>query len=222
MLKMLNSINLSKIGRSTFITCTWTEEIDNITYKRNTQARSVFWRSVERYTGKHQAAIWRMEWLPRKSGVRENEVRPHLHMLAFDTPWLPKDEVREWWRAALASVELPRVEVKEIKGVKQTAYYVGKYCGKPSCNLVINAYLNRSSMGRSWGVLRPTLLPWYQEKRILLTSSKTLEAIRQKAMEGMTKINRYDNESFTLLGDRAAVIGAELAAAGLDEKTGAA
>lgn len=108
------------------------------------------------------SAIWRMEFQERGA--------PHFHILAFNMPFLPFQELRRVWREIIKKYfdgKGPFVRIEKIKSQRGAMYYAAKYCAKISreeadggggTTLFNNVtYLHA---GRVWGVHNASKLPF--------------------------------------------------------------
>ena len=73
----------------------------DIEYLNITQHRWVFWRYLEKYLEKKVPGVWRIEWVPRKSGVFKGQMMPHLHILLMQQNYLAWQEVKWMWMNTL-------------------------------------------------------------------------------------------------------------------------
>lgn len=207
LLKVTNSVIWPKVIPGTFIHLTFDEEKDDVSYDRTSQARYVFWRNVERHTGKHVSGIWRIEWKPRLSGRRVGALVPHLHIMAMRTPFIHWTLYRKWWQQAL-QVEKAITKVTSLGTPKQCGRYISKYVAKvepdtSSCYSSISQQPN----GRHWGVFRPSLLPRHELQQLVLPPGGRAEAAYQEAIASLPWLDANYTGSFTLLGPMAEKIG---------------
>jgi len=207
MLCMVATINWYKCLPGSFLTLSFDEESDDMNSQRTNQARHVFWRHLERYAGRQLAGIWRVEWLPRQSGRRVGVWVPHVHIMAFRTPFVHWTKIRSWWQDAL-QVSKANTKVNCLYTPKQAGCYIAKYCGKvEECGpLGYSSYLNTVN-GRHWGVFRPSLLPKCKTHEFALPPGELLDYAYETALHSLPFSLDAACGSFTLLGDAAERVG---------------
>lgn len=217
LLSYLATLQWETLTPCLFVTLTYPDETTTLDNYSTGMHRARFWREVETHLGHHVPGLWRIEWMQRKSGACKGQAKPHFHILVFREKFIHKDVVNDAWRA-IHKVDYIRTEVKRRRSEREAAGYVAKYCAKTSnCSLVNDAYHNKIPHGRQWGVLRKNLIPTHEKKKVLLPRSDKVQAARIYAHEGREVYNKYGNESFTLLGDMAEIIGEFIFGEGIDE-----
>lgn len=200
LLRLVNRIDESKIGKSSFISLTYPDSWLYIGNKRRSTHRAQFLKKMEYHVGKEVGSLWRTEWKPRKSGDNIGVLAPHYHFMAFNVPFIAKEELRRWWREIL-DVEGPlSTDVRKIKDWRMASIYIGKYIAKES-TLDITAYRNNPYMrGRHWGTTRKHLLPMADVTTSRQLNEREIELAQLYAGE---KFKNYDPErggGFTLFG----------------------
>ena len=95
MFRLINRLDWSAAGRSTFFTATWPDQLGRPMYEQITDARTKFQASWERKAKKACPGLWRVEWKIRQSGRYQGQVMPHVHAIYFGCPFCPW----EWWFA---------------------------------------------------------------------------------------------------------------------------
>jgi len=219
MLCCVATVNWLKGLPGTFFTLTLDEERDDMNSKRLNQARHVFWRSLERYAKKPLSGIWRIEWLPRQTGRRVGVWVPHVHIMAFRTPFVHWRKVRKWWQQAL-QVNRADTRVNCLFTPKQAGCYIAKYCGKVESfgPLGYSSYLNTVN-GRHWGVFRRHLLPRADCFNFALPEGELVQYAYDMAVASLPFQLDGACRSFTLLGDDAEKVGKILLSSGLTSDT---
>jgi hypothetical protein len=220
MLRTVAQINWDDVKPSLFITLTYPDKYLRATSHERNQDRHWFFRSIENYLGKKVGALWRLEWVPRKSGVRLGQMEAHVHLIVFDVKWLPAAEVNRAWRVALGADGYVRSDVKGIKnGRRDVAKYVSKYCSKCSDRSLVNStYLN--APGRHWGLHRKDLIPFADR---FLMSDLTPEEIRlleNAACMTFKLFTRGTDQGFSLFGKNGKKIGEEILLRHIDNGKG--
>jgi len=217
MLRTLATVDWNDVPDSLFITLTYPDSRLRGTPKHRSRDRYLFHRSMENYLGRKVGALWRVEWIDRKSGEFEGSWQAHVHLIVFDCKFIPWQKVRSWWRAALAvdgplSTTIERIE----GGGKKAAYYVSKYCGKkqPDLSLDIASYLNT---GRAWGITRKELVPVHQRIVHRITDPRELQLLENGAAMTFPYFIRGVDEGFSLFGKNAVRIIDEILRTDLDK-----
>lgn len=164
-------------------------------------ALATFWRRLETYRGEKVSAFWRLEHVPRKTGLWVGQYYPHVHMLIFGVRFIPVKLLFLWWRKSL-HVEYARVDVETCTGQKSAAWYVAKYCGKPpTCSLVIDLNRNKCATGKQWGILRRKSLPVAPLYRYVLPQGAIADQVREIVASGRGDVGVDMEASWTILGD---------------------
>jgi len=190
-----------------FITLTYPDSVNIRENYKATQHRSVFWRDLEKGVGHHVPALWRIEWVQRKSGKRKGEYMPHLHVITFREKYISHLDVNKWWRKAIG-VKKVRTETKGMVNERQVGYYVAKYSAKVDDHSLVNAaYLNNIPPGRQWGILRKQLIKLHEKRVLRVKPDEQTDKIKAFGLEGFEWLNAAGTGSFTLLGNRAPQIG---------------
>lgn len=165
-----------------------------------TRYRAEFWRRLERRYGQ-LSAIWRTEWKVRQSGERAGMVYPHFHLVIARAPYMPQDEVTQWWSEVLGCNA--RVWLQNKEGLT-AAMYAAKYAAKQDeasfSSLVIGPYL-RIGTGRPWGIHRANLWPMMPWESVLCDRRGLPEALRFLACEaGLLDVASAPMSGFRLFG----------------------
>lgn len=218
MLKMVAGIDWEDAGRCSFITLSYPDHYQGMHYRQMGIQRWMFWRHVEAFAGRNVAAIWRIEWKPRKTGQWIGQLMPHVHMITFREKYLQEDEVRTWWGKAIGWENYVDVDLEWMTSAKQVGMYVAKYVGKESRTLGNASYLSKIPPGRQWGKLRAEAFPMAESRVGRFRDSNKTDWNRAKALEGRPRINEWGNESFTLLGPMAWIIGESIFGKWVDGK----
>jgi len=201
--KLLNTVDSSKVNPAVFITLTYPDHVRRLEYKERSVDRAKFWRYVESYLGRNVPAFWRIEWEERKSGAYTGKLAPHFHLMAFGVPFLPWQDVREWWRKSIGAGDGPlSTEVKRIKGVDAVSRYVSKYVSKYR-SLDISTYHNSGiKFGRHWGVLRPEMVPYAPVVLERLMTTKEIDRVQRYAQSKWSWYDKDLNGGYSLFGKK--------------------
>jgi len=154
-LRFLNKVAWLNVGKSSFITVTYPDDVSKSTYKERSKHRYLFLRHLERLTKKRIPTIWRCEWKERLSGALTGTRQPHFHFMCIDIPFIKATAIREAWRSAIGYGPGPLMtDVKGITAAQGALRYLAKYISKEG-SLDIPAYRNSElNLGRAWGVTR--------------------------------------------------------------------
>lgn len=204
MLRYTAKVDWVRVGKSVFITLTYPDSHVNCDYKQRTIHRSMFARALEEHLGCRVSAIWRVEWLPRRSGAYKGYIVPHWHMIACGIPFVQHQMIRQIWRNVLHAAGPLATDVREIKGVDGAARYLCKYMAKSS-SLDNGAYLNGlTATGRHWGVLRPAGIPKHKRRVHVELFEDEIEKVKDVARERFENYGKWGEGGFTLFGSVAA------------------
>jgi hypothetical protein len=191
------------VKHAKFITLTYPDSHAERSYKKRTTDRYLMQRYIEKFLGAPCPVLWRTEWQERKSGERKGELVPHVHMLAFAAPFLPYWEVNRWWKTILGVSGYVRTECRGCNDGEHAAKYVAKYASKlDSVSLVSVPYLNRLA-GRSWGVMRPRLIPWGFTHAAEDVPQSTIVALFERASRVYVPLRDGPVRGFSILGPNA-------------------
>jgi hypothetical protein len=216
MLKMAARIDWQRVGPSLFVTLTYPYSDGDFSKETRNGHRKEFQRLTENYVGRHVPIVWRIEWMPRKSGADKGKVVPHFHLLLFGVQYIPHDDVRRMWACSLGWNGYVRTEVKRAGQGECAALYVAKYCAKvdPSSSLVNVAYLENH--GRHYGYLRKSLIPLCPKGSSAYVTLDRVKRLRKMASGKMKWYDLRFDSGFTLLGEIAKSMGAIVEDFGLD------
>lgn len=200
MLMFVSKINWGKVNDGVFITLTWPDKyIPKSSYEMN-YLRHRFLRYMENHLVKKVGAIWRIEWVIRKSGSLEGTVQPHIHLIVFGTTFVHGACVREWWRKCIDASGPLCTDVRSLTSKRMHQVYIAKYAAKmpddPSLDYV--AYLN--IRGRHWGYHRRELIPMHESRKVVVNNPNNVAALRRLAAKVLPWYDtRYDS-GFSLFG----------------------
>lgn len=207
MMRTVATIDWSRVRASLFITLTYPPQVERRSMKERNQDRYVFLRSMENHLGRKVGALWRIEWKTRKTGATKGTTAPHVHLIVFGCGFIAWQEIRRWWRAALAVVGPLATDVQRIKGGSAVGKYVTKYCAKlpDAPSLDSASYLN--SLGRHWGIHRRDLIPWSQRHVFWNLSAEQIRFAENAACMTFRYFAREARQGFCIFGDNAKKIG---------------
>jgi len=210
MLRTIASVEWDSFKKGVFITLTYPDGFIGRTMKERNRDRYLFLRSMEKHLGRKVAAIWRIEWQPRKTGPLKGQLVSHAHIIVFNCRFIPKEIVRDGWRRALNADGLVITWIDGVGSGRKAARYVTKYCGKmPEVGVLDNAsYLN--NLGRHWGVHRRDLVPWAWRIHIPFLDDSCLQLAENLAACTFRFFTRGTQVGFSTFGPNAKKIGEEI------------
>lgn len=203
LLSLMATIDYEKMRPAKFITFGYPDtHLPSKKEECNRQRRD-FWRHIENHLGRQVCGLWRLEWIDRKSGEWKGCYCPHFHLMVFDCEGLEKKNVWDFWGRAVGNPPYVEVDCQDMTNEKQCGLYVGKYCAK-SASLLDNVLnLSKWFPGRCWGKHRIERIKRHPKSVYRLCTSDFLDGLWEYGTETLQKKNVYENESFTLLGEKA-------------------
>lgn len=201
LLKFFAKVDWSKIGKSLLISLTYPDARADRTYQERTQDRYLFLRKVERHLGRKVAAVWRAEFVKRRSGEYQEILIPHIHILMFNVTWIPWPIVRSWWRDILAYSGPLCTDVRRAVTSEIIASYICKYVAKVESTYSLDyaAYLNNP--GRHWSIVRKGLIPLHHREKSQQLTEREIDLLRVIASQILEFYDVRKGGSFTLLGN---------------------
>lgn len=216
MIKKVATINWEETPNAHFLTLTYPDHYHDSHYYQRSMHRALFHRSMESHYGKHLSALWRVEFKNRLTGKYVGELAPHLHMIYFREKHISNMTANDLWCKAIGWDDYVNTCVKKMTNPRQVGFYVSKYLGKTDCILGNASYRSKEAMGRQWGVLRKTEFPQAECRVGRFQDSWFLDQCREHCLTGYTPINEWGNESFTIIGEKAKLIGSLIFDSALD------
>ena len=128
LLKKLARLDPRRVaGASVFISLTYPDPVPTPAEVKRDLA--VFWKRLVRFAVAAGvdglSAVWRFEW--DSSG--ERNYNPHLHLIVFGLPFLPKDQLKQMWAEVIGRDD-PWTRIELIKSWRGVLSYVSKYIAK--------------------------------------------------------------------------------------------
>lgn len=203
MLRLIARIDWARVGGSSFITLTYPDHVVNRTYQQRTTDRTLFIKGIEEIIGTKVATLWRVEWVARKSGQFQGQMKPHLHIVVFSASQIGQGDVRSLWRR-ITKVKGPlATDTRKATDGSHAAKYAAKYAAK-ECSLGAldnNAYLE--THGRAWGTTRKSMIPFGPARIIRELTNDGIKAAMKIA--GRILEREYVG-TFFILGDAAPIL----------------
>lgn len=205
LLRFVNRIDWSKVSSTMFLTLTYPDSVYRESYAERSRDRFVFLRYMEAHLASKVASLWRVEWMPRRTGKFVGKMFPHFHLLLFDVFALEETLVRESWRKTIRHDDTYlSVKVKPVYGEMGAVKYISKYVSKAG-TLDIRAFHNSDfPFGRSWGVTRKHLIPLCPIAVLKKLSKEEVEFAKRYAEETFPQYDAETGGGFTLLSPIAA------------------
>lgn len=217
MLRFIATIDWLKTGKCLFMTLTYPDDVVHESYARLQKQKDLMQERIETHLGRHNPAMWRLEWKPRLTGRYIGQAEPHWHWILFGTKWIDKEWVNSSWKEVIGWTGYNRTEVKGMKNKKQVGYYVSKYSAKVDSSLVNDPYHRTIPSGRQWGKLREPLIHRHTAFEVLLPDSELTGFARDYWIDRRKREPKWENPSFTCLGPLAEEIGQIVFGCSLDE-----
>lgn len=208
LLKILATVDWSRAFPALFVTLTYPDEVVPRTNKLFNAHRAILWRYIEAFLGRQITAIWRIEYMPRKTGKYVGDPWPHYHIMVFATTFIDCDVVNDRWKKSIGHTGYLRTETKQMEAPTQAGSYVASYCGKVSPSLVNDAYLNKIPTGRQWGILRKPLLPVCEKITARFVQGELTDLGRETAKRSLPYVLDSEDKGFVLFGGPALHISA--------------
>jgi hypothetical protein len=216
LLKFIARIDWKYYEKAVFITLTYPDDkVLRRSFQRN-KDRYLFWRYLETYLGRDACGLWRLEWKQRKSGKYRGIVLPHFHLLAFGVSWVPKEEVRRWWRTILNHEGNLSTHVRGYDSGENAAIYAAKYAAKNELLNTLDYHAQLNIEGRSYGYFRKAKIPLC--KKLVLDGLRDgeIKYLMRAAAERLPWVDPRGVEGFTLLGAYATQVAENLQKISLD------
>jgi len=201
MIKEFMRIDFDLMNRPLFVTLTYPDEHAMPDHDERQVHLKVMARHLERITGQHVPAAWRMEWAARKSGAMIGTYCPHWHLLIFRIGFIPYAQINDAWKRTIGHDGYIRTDVRRVDKNGCTQMYMAKYISKDavSCSLVIAA--NQSKLGKQYGWLRRYEIPKHPINHYEHLTDEHRRTLCDLASEMLRHCRRDYEESFTLMGD---------------------
>lgn len=206
LMTLISSLDYSRQKNCTFLTLTWPDWVPRPDPAALTQARSVMQRAIETLSDSERPGVWRIEWMPRKSGRWIGALFPHVHVVYYHCPFLPLDEVRRHWRQAVGTSRDVRLRLELANDVRNCSYYAAKYLTKRSLPVSLSMSHNStnrsfSRKGRHWGAYRKAGLPWATKITMQIHGDDPRYATLRKASGRLWEgIEAAGTNGYTLFG----------------------
>ena len=130
MLSLLARLDWPRLGLVCFVTLTYPDGNGSPATNATERDRQTFFKRLRRLHPR-TSGIWRREWVTRKSGRYVGVEYPHYHLLLFNLPFLPHEDLNQIWREVIGWDGYVRTEIEGVKDYRRAIAYVSKYMAKP-------------------------------------------------------------------------------------------
>jgi hypothetical protein len=202
-LRRIAEIDWASAGESTFLTVTYPDEQANHTMDERKVHRYLLHRWLER---KGQLAmLWRVEWMPRKTGKNVGKLMPHMHFIYLSKVYLvrEKHEIRLKWMEIIHATRWTQVRVTDLTVADMVSVYAAKYCAKEANASYLDNVPKRNRTGRHAGEKRTNLIPFHPLEVTCKIGEAIVKFLRGRACETLWWYDPRFDEGFTILGDQA-------------------
>jgi len=205
LLKFGCTIDFKRSGFSVLITLTYPDRYFRIDKDTRNMHRAHFVRKLETYLGIQVKGLWRVEWVPRQTGMNVGEFMPHFHLLLYGLPFVPWQRINEWWKSVIHEAGDVATDIRGAKSKRQSGLYLSKYVAKECGNVSLSLHHISPIDGRHYGYLHKWLIPRHKTHTVIDLDEKTRKELLDLAL-GIDPFRGSECEdSFTLLWDRATV-----------------
>jgi hypothetical protein len=196
-----HTVNWDKIPRSLFTTWTYPDSALPRSRDLRNKDRYLLHRGVEHIIGRRIAALWRVEYKPRQTGMFVGDYHPHWHIIWCDVGFIPYTEIRLLWNKICHSDEKIQMDFEPIWNHGKAMSYIYKYTSKVSDQPRLDRVPQLNTDGRHYGYLRKGMIPrhkvtWFRQ----LTEEEGGRITRHGAML-LKKLNPAAHCSFAVFGN---------------------
>lgn len=200
LLKFVATIKWRSGMKSLFMTLTYPDLRIPTAEGLLTIQRSRFLRDMEKHLGRRFAALWRVEWMERKSGKNKGIICPHIHLICFDIPFISFAVIRKAWKQILCWDDFVAMNVQVAGSGKMAALYIAKYMGKEFDQHLLDNHAYLNNQGRHWGFHRKSMIPQCEVSFVEKPTEQQVNRLMEFARTKGGWIDKVREESFTLFG----------------------
>lgn len=202
MLKFVATLDWPAIRHGVFLTLTFPDSRARCGKAERNQYRHTFFRAMENHLGSEIGALWRCEWMVRKTGKYVGKLAPHFHLVIPGVRFIAKDKVKDLWRKSLGVNHYVSAWIDSLQTKRKQAVYIAKYCAKEIDASVLDcdAYLNTG--GRHWGYHRKHLIPQCERRDYFPLPDRVAEDLRRTASWNLTDYRMETDPGFSLFGEK--------------------
>jgi len=200
MLEWVSKVDWSNVTDGSFITLTFPDELLPMSARSRSKCLYEFFRRWEGHIGWEMGALWRCEWVERKSGKYTGIFCPHYHLIVPGARFTSKAKVRQWWAEALRWDGYVDVDKKHLDDADKHKLYVSKYAAKmPDFSLLGNVSYCQID-GKHWGYFKPHLIPRFATKVYDGLSDEQIEMLKYLGRVHFDWYGEYAELGYTMFG----------------------
>lgn len=200
-LRRIAEIDWKTAGESALVTLTYPDEQANHTMEERKQHRYVINRYICYCAGRNLGCLWRVEWMPRKTGKYVGRLLPHMHLLYLGHHNIGQENVRQVWERTIGATQRTQVDVSSISIGDMVSVYAAKYCAKEASSKYLDNVPKRNRTGRHTGELRRNLIPSHPLEVTERIDDAIVKFLQGRACETLWWYDARFDEGFTILGD---------------------
>jgi hypothetical protein len=202
-LKRIAEVDWINAGHSVLLTVTYPDEVSNHTMEERKTHRYLLNRFVCKTVGKNLPCFWRVEWMPRKSGIFVGEMRPHMHLLYLTCPRICHLRIQRRWAEIIGVTRWVQVDASPLDVAEVASVYAAKYCAKECTPILLDNVPKRNRTGRHAGELRRNLIPLHPIQVTRSINKAIALKLGERASETLWWYDPRYSEGFTIIGDLA-------------------
>jgi hypothetical protein len=203
LLKFFQRIDWENQSKPLFCTLTYPDQV-NPTLKQRNIHRAVFARAIENHLGQEMPAIWRVEWMDRKTGDFVGHIYPHYHLLIFGVDYIPYEGINILWKKTIGVEGYVRTDIRRVSEHGPVIWYTAKYLSKEAApHSLVMERISQQQIGRSYGYLRKSKIKLATKFQSEALDASQRAAVWSLAGECLPHVSGRQDTSFTLLGDHA-------------------
>ena len=202
-LRWIASVDWKAAGAGMLMTFTYPDEQSNHSMEDRKMHRYQINRWVENRIGCKTPCFWRVEWMPRLSGVYIGQLRPHMHLLYLGAQTINLRGIRERWEKVIGSNTYTQIDVTYVAVGDMVSVYAAKYCSKEASSSYLDNVPYRNKTGRHTGELRRQMIPMHRKEAVSRINQAILSFLHGEACRTLWWFDPRFDEGFTLIGDEA-------------------
>jgi hypothetical protein len=202
-LRWIASVDWRSAGAGMLMTFTYPDEQSNHSMEERKIHRYQINRWVESRVQRQIPCFWRVEWMPRQTGLYVGQLRPHMHLLYLGCQTVRLKGIRERWQTIIGSNTYTQVDVTYVALGDMVSVYAAKYCSKEASSSYLDNVPYRNKTGRHTGELRRHLIPMHPVETVSRINQAILSTLQGEACRTLWWFDPRFDEGFTIIGDEA-------------------